>query len=225
MKSITRMLLGILVVVAVAGPAFAGIGDVWWIGNKWCHLPNTTHQEWSFYGNDARNPAYPDADTFYNDFQTEYNLVQAMITGTPTSSWEHYEWYNGRNGVWHADNLEVRMHILDTCAETCNSDSYKDVVLQAIFQGNLEIPTVTAEASGITSLAENIYNLEDGWKKLEKVWRICPNPSEEWVCLGFEGTGGSLDWVSVDTICVPEPATMLLLGLGGAVTRLKKRRG
>ncbi len=219
MKSLSRMLLGSLIVIAVTSSVFAGIGDIDWLDDR---TPATTHQDWSFMT--PANPAYPDygnRSIFWNPNETPYNRVQAMITGEPTETWEHFDVYNGHGGVWFADSLDMRFHILDTE----DKDGYKDVVLQAVFQGNLEVPTVTAAASSIQVLANNVYDLEDGWQQLEQVWRIRPNPSEEWVCLGLEGTGGAIDYVRIDTICVPEPATILLLGLGGAVARLKKRRG
>jgi len=218
MKSLSRMLLGSLIVVAVTSSVFAGIGDIDWLDRN---TRATTHQDWSFAT--SANPAYPDygnRSIFWNPNETEYNRVQAMITGEPTATWEHFDVYNGRYGVWFADSLDMRFHILNT-----DDNAYKDVVLRAVFQGNLEVPTVTAAARSIEVLADNVYDLEDGWQRLEQVWRIRPNPSEEWVCLGLEGTGGAIDYVRIDTICVPEPATILLLGLGGAVARLKKRRG
>jgi hypothetical protein len=55
-----------------------------------------------------------------------------------------------------------------------------------------------------------------------KIW---PNPYIEKIGFILWGTQAApvvLDYIHVDTICVPEPATMLLLGLGGFV--LRKRR-
>jgi len=218
MKSVSRMLLSSLIVIAFTNSVFAGIGYIDWIGKE---KPNITHQEWSFL--DASNPAYPDKWCFWNPNEEPYNKVQATITGKPTATWEHFNAYDGHSGVWYADSLEMRMHILDS--EDTALCSYKDVVVQAIFQGNLEQPTVTAGARAVQTLANNIYDLQDGWKRLEAVWRICPNPSEEWVCLGLEGTGGAIDYVAIDTICVPEPATILLLGLSSVFLRLKRRSG
>ena len=221
MKSVSRMLLSSLIVAIVTGSAFAGILPVEWIGDR---TRATTHQCWSFQ--DVSNPAYPDSGCgeFYNPYESPYNRVQAMITSDPAATWRHIPEYDGRKGVLFADSLEVRFHVLNT--ENIAEDSYKDVVFQAIFQGNLEGLTVTAAANSIQPRSEtNIYDLGDGWKKLEKVWRIRPNPSEEWICFGLEGTGGALDSVCIDTICVPEPATILLLGLGGVVAGLKRRNG
>lgn len=223
MKSMCKILLSLSICLAVTQSTLAGIGDIGWRGQE-----RTTYQEWNF--NNASNPAYP--DKVVNPYQTQYNLVQAMITGKPTDTWEHFADYDGRKGVWFADELEIRLHILNaddpfigpSGQPVPEENTFKDIVVQAIYQGNLEQPTVTAQANSIQPLAKNIYDLEDGWKKLEAVWRIKPNPSEEWVCLGLEGTGGAIDQIVVDTICVPEPATILLFGISGAFLKLKRRR-
>lgn len=47
-----------------------------------------------------------------------------------------------------------------------------------------------------------------------KIW---PNPSWEEVRFTVLGTGALLDYIHVDTACVPEPATILLLGLSSVI--------
>jgi hypothetical protein len=43
-----------------------------------------------------------------------------------------------------------------------------------------------------------------------------------WLRLGNVDNNSAGDWVSVDNITIPEPATMLLLGLGGLLLRRKR---
>ena len=68
---------------------------------------------------------------------------------------------------------------------------------------------------------------ESGWFYYEKMWSIQPQPAGEVITATINLPAGAvlaMDEVAVDTICIPEPATMSVLALGGlAVLRRRKR--
>ena len=62
--------------------------------------------------------------------------------------------------------------------------------------------------------------MADGWVFTVFYIDMSPNPLEEWITI----TGDILvDELIIDTICIPEPAMIFLLGLGG-LALLRKRR-
>ena len=71
----------------------------------------------------------------------------------------------------------------------------------------------------------NQMTLGDGW--IHEVWTVSfpLNPEFEWVEGGWAEEGGVLlDQAVIDTLCyVPEPATMVLLGLGSLLMIRRKR--
>ncbi len=61
----------------------------------------------------------------------------------------------------------------------------------------------------------------NGWNMTLFEISIWPNPIEEWITIKGDIM---VDWVGIDTICIPEPATLILLGFGGAMMTLARKR-
>jgi hypothetical protein len=56
-------------------------------------------------------------------------------------------------------------------------------------------------------------------------WKICPNPTEEMIRFELWATGGFVNSVNSDTICVvPVPAAIPPAGLGLLLIRKLKRK-
>ena len=68
-------------------------------------------------------------------------------------------------------------------------------------------------------------NVDEGgnWHLLTLEWQIRPNPYKEEFYFYFEDSGAKLDSIDIYTRCIPEPATVCLLGLG-MLALLRKRR-
>jgi hypothetical protein len=115
---------------------------------------------------------------------------------------------------------------------------YKEVQIQVTY-----FATSTAQWSGVDAstfpysaeVSEPVlitdYNHGDGW--YTDVWdlQIRPNPPSEFIYVNFTDgfLGGQplypayLDQVVIDTICVPEPATICLFGLG-ALSLIRRKK-
>ena len=93
------------------------------------------------------------------------------------------------------------------------------------FRGDLIGSGVTPYPGGqVSDLGSNITTEPDGWKVLTIGWRIEPNPEWEEILLQFQDSGADVDYVIVDTICIPEPATLLVVFVGGVLAVLRRSR-
>jgi hypothetical protein len=81
--------------------------------------------------------------------------------------------------------------------------------------------SISAIGHGIPS-TDYICEILPGQGDAEFGVMIWPNPETEKIGMYF-GPGTVLDYVHVDTICIPEPATVALLGLG-ALSLLRRKR-
>lgn len=179
--------------------------------------PAITSQTWTF--SDANNPAYP--TSLSNAFGTP--TATLSTTGdTSLFGWE-IEYY-GRDGVWYGDPLGITLII----PNQPGTGDYKEIWLTMDFIGTVDIPiTITPFPGGgtVSIIDQDISDADpDGWKTLDIGWKITPNPNEEKICISVFGTGGFVDYITVDTACVPEPATLALLGLGTLVLIKRKRK-
>ena len=76
----------------------------------------------------------------------------------------------------------------------------------------------------IDIVPSEIYDHDDGWYTVAYDFILEPNPAWETIGLKFLGYPAYVDQVVIDTKCVPEPAAMSLLVLGGIGVLLRRRR-
>jgi len=132
----------------------------------------------------------------------------------------------GRTGVWASEHTTATLVIPNSPVTTPNS--YKDIWLTMGFRANLQsvdaeviatLPTAIGVEDGLV-----VITPDDGWYKLSVHWRIYPNPENETIFLSIRDSGADIDYITVSTVCVPEPASLCLLGLGALVSVISRKR-
>jgi hypothetical protein len=211
MTKMKRMLFVLVACVLLAAPALAvpSLGG-WERGD-----PGTTYQAWTF--DDGDNPALPEIDE--NPYGTPVAAIQQNDAGWATS-------FYGRMGVWgnHPNPLNIALYIPNQPVP----NTYKEIWLEIGYKGIITGILVEPIPGGIV---EPILQTNDpvdptnGWYKAIYAWRIYPNPYGENILIGATGTGGFVDYIKVDTICIPAPGAVLLGSIGvGLVGWLRRRR-
>lgn len=178
-----------------------------------------TEQTWTFSTND--NPA--DADAGYvNPGSVAPTATIAFTAGDHDTNpgWVETN-FLGRDGVWHGQEVDIVLDI----PNFINENPHKMILLDVIFKG--DPVNYTAEildpATGVTELVSTVSAIgTTGWSTLHAEWKIVPNPDFEQIHLYFVDSGAAVDEVYVWTECVPEPATIMLLSLGGLLLRRRK---
>ena len=205
------MLKTIIVALAMAGILIATTADAAVMVPPWRGEPGTTHQVWEF--NEPANPAAPDVVSNVN------GEPMAFITGQfPGTYWKPTD--AGHQGVWKIDDsIELQIPNFEP------ANPFKEIWLKIIYDGGpaslpeiFSLPTAsTIELMGSISL-DDMYNLD--------TYRIIiePNPLFESIFVMPRYCEIYIDRIEIDTICIPEPATMSLLALGSVLLARRRRR-
>ena len=186
------------------------------------HPGYMTYQEWSF--DDSDDPALP--EVIINPFGT----AGADITlGAFGEGWfESLSGYGSQTGFWDIGG-EGGQIVLDI-DNGPERNPWKEIWVQVTYWKDIQQAPTVAVPGGYYVGGEKevlVEHVATGGDWLLDVWvfRIEPNPEHEQIVISSDPDWGSLiDQVVVDTWCVPEPATVSLLLLGGLVILARRCR-
>ena len=232
MKKLSLLTLIVCLVVAsqvIAMPTTPGYianGDMTWARDA----AGSTWQEWDFLSA-GDNPAAP--EDFYNPYGDPTVALRLVPVEHPAVTFGWHDEYLGRTGVWSGDAVYADITIPNTDSTTGSKIVWMEVGFAAvgIEQGT---PAIEAYITGgqqgsfeyeLLSPVTIAASADVNWYTLTVGWLITPNPQSEMITIGFAGTGGYIDYITVDTQCVPVPGAIILGGIGvGLVGWFRRRR-
>jgi hypothetical protein len=144
-------------------------------------------------------------------------------------------WYNvvavGHQGIVFGHTATIDLHILNIPADPSWTKTIQAEVIYHVKEyqegvhGYIDASSyVTAGNDTYQSTSVIDIALLDGWRDVTIEWCIPQIYAAEVIHLYLMDTGVAVDSVGVATVCIPEPATLLLLGGAGLVGWLRRRK-
>jgi len=202
-KKMGSVFVALCLVTPAFGVAMTSLG--WWTEGA----PGSTHAYWEFtpdYVTAIPGAGYSAKPESVNN-PYPLNVVATIAPGGT------YDGETKFQGSYISVNLELPNYP--------DLNLYKEIWVDL---GNNVVNPLDISLSATPSSIDFVYEILPGNDVAEFGVRIWPNPEVEKVGFVLFGVTAPavLDYIHVDTICVPEPATLAILALGG-VLLLKKR--
>jgi len=181
--------------------------------------PGTTYQCWDFEQNTGRFGITP--SEYFNPYGEPDGGPVAMIQGMGEKS---VSW---SNGTWVGEEFKVIIDIPNQPIPREND--YKQLWIDVKYLGDVAFLWVADAVRGTQfTLVSQQTGQEGNFKTLSQEWYIAPNPVEEIIVIGFKGSAAGvpavLDKICVSTECIPEPATLVILGAGAAIAIRRRKK-
>jgi len=205
-KKLKLLTLCLAVILAAGSTSFAALElEV----PEWRGDDGSTFQQWSF-SNDSLEPL-PD-DPFDND----YGPPELSVRPMPGADWR------SDTGAWPLSG-QIDVYI----PNRPQPNDKKEILLQVIWKTeDLDPSRTMPDQPWVAVLPFSQMDMsrndttEAGWTLSVFRINLYPNPPEEWFTIKGDII---VDHLAIDTRCLPEPATVALLGLGALVVFRRKR--
>lgn len=176
---------------------------------------NTTLQAWDFLTN--ADPSAPDAG-----WQNPYGEPSADLIGDFASNTVYLAEDYGHQGVWIVDRAQ-ESDMLIGIPNFPQPNPYKEIWIQLVYSSQdglapmLYVQPDTQGYEAIDFVSSN--QIDDMYSYALYHVILKPNPAFEVIRIRPRDCQVFVDSILIETQCIPEPVTMVLLGLGGLMLR------